>query len=222
MLIEADVAAAALPEGGQRILADGERLPFAAGSLDLAFAAGELHLANDLPGALVQIRQSLKPDGLFLGTVFGPGTLAPLRQAFLEAEAALDAPASPHIAPFIDIQDAAGLLQRAGFALPVADTETITVSYGDPFRLLADLRAMGEANPLVERARQPLRREVLMQTMARLQASAVGDDGRLAIPFEVVFLTGWAPAASQQQPARRGSGEVSLVEALKSDPEKAD
>ena len=214
-LIEADVAPGALAAGGLRLAADGERLPFADGALDLVFVSADLHVANDVPGALVQIRRALRPDGLFLGALFGPATLAPLRQAFLEAEAALDAPASPHVTPFIDIRDAAGLLQRAGFALPVADTETITVSYGDPFRLLSDLRAMGEANPLVARARRPMRRAVLLQAMARLQTLARGEDGRLAIPFEVVFLAGWAPAVTQQQPARRGSGEVSLVDALK-------
>lgn len=219
-LIEADVAPAALAGGGGlRLAADGERLPFTNGVLDLVFASADLHVANDVPGALVQIRRALRPDGLFLGAIFGPATLAPLRRAFLEAEAALDAPASPHVTPFIDIRDAAGLLQRAGFALPVADTETITVSYGDPFRLLSDLRAMGEANPLVARARQPMRRAVLMQAMERLQTLARGGDGRLAIPFEIVFLAGWAPAATQQKPLRRGSGEVSLVDALKPKPE---
>lgn len=218
-LIEADVAPAALAPGGLRLAADGERLPFADGALDLVFASADLHVANDVPGALAQIRRALRPDGLFLGAIFGPATLAPLRRAFLEAEAALDAPASPHVTPFIDIRDAAGLLQRAGFALPVADTETITVSYGDPFRLLSDLRAMGEANPLVTRARQPMRRAVLMQAIERLQTLALGEDGRLAIPFEIVFLAGWAPAATQQQPLQRGSGEVSLVDALKSKPE---
>lgn len=214
-LIEAELAAAALPADGLRLVADAEATPFADASLDLVFASADLHVVNDVPGALAQIRRALRPDGLFLGAVFGPGTLAPLRQAFLEAEAGLGAATSPHVAPFVDIRDAAGLLQRAGFALPVADTETITVSYGDPLKLLADLRAMGEANVLAERSRQPLRRDVLMAAMARMADRAAGPDGRLAIPFEVVFLAGWAPAATQQQPARRGSGQVSLVDALK-------
>ncbi len=215
-LIETDLTAAVLPEAGPRALVDAEALPFRRGSLDLVFAAADLHVTNDLPGALVQIRQALKPDGLFLGALFGPATLAPLRQAFLEAEAALDAPAAPHVAPFVDIRDAAGLLQRAGFALPVADTETITVSYAEPFKLLADLRAMGEANVLAERSRRPLRRDVLLRAMAGLAERVTGPDGRIAIPFEVVFLAGWAPAPTQQRPLPRGSGRISLADALSS------
>jgi NADH dehydrogenase [ubiquinone] 1 alpha subcomplex assembly factor 5 len=209
-LIESDLAP---PDNG--VLVDAEVLPFKKASLDLVFAASELHVVNDLPGALVQIRQALRPDGLFLGTLFGPATLGPLRQAFLEAESMLDAPVAPHVAPFVDIRDAAALLQRAGFALPVADTEVITVSYGEPFKLLADLRAMGEANVLFERSRRPMRRDVLMKMMERLTEIAGGPDGRLSIPFEIVFLAGWTPAPTQQQPLSRGSGQVSLTEALK-------
>ncbi len=212
-LIEADLAPTVLPAGGRGVVADAEFLPFAGGRLDLIFAAADLHVVNDLPGALAQVRNALKPDGLFLGTLFGPATLGPLRQAFLEAEAALDAPSAPHVAPFVDIRDAAGLLQRAGFALPVADAETITVAYAEPFKLLADLRAMGEANVLTGRSRRPLRRDVLMGAMARLAATA-GPDGRVPIPFEIVYLAGWAPAATQQQPLARGSGAVSLAKAL--------
>lgn len=213
-LIEAELDAAAAPTGGRRLVATAEATPFAVASLDLVFAPADLHVANDLPGALIQHRRALRPDGLLLATLFGPATLAPLRQAFLEAEAELGAPTAPHVAPFVDIRDAAGLLQRAGFALPVADTETIAVSYGDPFRLLADLRAMGETNVLTERARRPLRRDVLMRAMARLTEIASGPDGRLRIPFEIVFLAGWAPAPSQQRPLAPGSGRVSLRDAL--------
>lgn len=212
-LIEADLAPAVLAPGGVRIVADAEFLPFAGGRLDLVFAAADLHVVNDLPGALAQFRTALRPDGLFLGTVFGPATLAPLRQAFLEAEAELNAPSAPHVAPFVDIRDAAGLLQRAGFALPVADAETITVAYAEPFKLLADLRAMGEANVLTARSRRPLRRDVLMAAMTRLAAGA-GPDGRVPIPFEIVYLAGWAPAPTQQQPLARGSGAISLAKAL--------
>jgi len=214
-LIEADLAAAALGSEGPRVLVDAEALPFAGGGLDLVFAPMDLHVVNDLPGAFLQLRQALRPDGLFLAALFGPATLAPLRQAFLVAEAELGAPTAPHVAPFVDIRDAAGLLQRAGFALPVADTETIRVSYGEPFRLLQDLRAMGEANVLVERARRPLRRDVLMRAMAALAETAADGEGRIEIPFEIVFLAGWAPAPTQQRPLPRGSGEVSLADALK-------
>jgi len=213
-LIEAELARAALPTDGRRVVADAEALPFGQGRLDLVFAATDLHAANDLPGALAQIRSALRPDGLFLGTLFGPATLAPLRQAFLAAEAELGAATSPHISPFVDIRDAAGLLQRAGFALPVADTEAIDVSYGEPFKLLADLRAMGEANILTERSRRPLRRDVLMRAMSILTELASDGEGRLVVPFEVVYLAGWAPAPSQQRPLPRGTGEVSLADAL--------
>lgn len=213
-LIEADAAPALLQGTGARSVLSLDALPFANGALDCVFAANELHQVNDLPGALVQIRRALRPDGLFLGALFGPETLNPLRQAFLEAEAELDAPVSPHIAPTVDIRDAAGLLQRAGFALPVADTETITVSYANPFKLLQDLRGMAETNILLERSRHPLRRTVLMRALALLQEKTVGADDHLHIPFEIIFLTGWAPAETQQQPLRRGSGEMSLIKAL--------
>ena len=200
------------------LVASAEALPFGSERLDLVFAAGDLHVTNDLPGAFLQIRRALKPDGLFLGALLGPATLAPLRQAFLEAEAMLDAPTSPHISPFVDLQDAAGLLQRAGFALPVADSEVITVSYADPMRLLRDLRLMGETNPLARRARMPLRRDVLAATIARLSELTRQPDGRRLIPFEIIFLAGWAPAPTQQRPARRGSGQISLANALNPKP----
>jgi len=210
-LVEVDAAPSLLGDTGPRAVLSLEMLPFANGAVDCVFAANELHQVNDLPGALVQIRRALRPDGLFLGAIFGPETLNPLRLAFLEAEAALDAPVSPHIAPTIDIRDAAGLLQRAGFALPVADTETITVSYANPFKLLQDLRSMAETNVLRERSRRPLRRAVLMRALELLREKAAGPDGRINIPFEIIFLTGWAPAPTQQQPLRRGSGEVSMA-----------
>jgi len=213
-LVESDLAAETLVNQGARLVLDPEALPFGGGVLDLVFGAGDLHLINDLPGALIQIRQALRPDGLFLGALLGPGTLTPLTQAFLKAEVELNVPVSPHVSPFVDIRDAAALLQRAGFALPVADSEKIVVSYADPLRLLQDLRMMGEASVLQERSRHPLRRRVLMNAMEKL-AETVGPDGRVAIPFEVIFLAGWCPAASQQQPAQRGSGTISLASALK-------
>jgi SAM-dependent methyltransferase len=210
-LIEADGAAGLLGPSGARTVLSLEMLPFANGALDCVFAANELHQINDLPGALVQIRRALRPDGLFLGALYGPETLNPLREAFLEAEAELGAPVSPHIAPTVDIRDAAGLLQRAGFALPVADAETITVSYASPFKLLQDLRAMAETNILQERSRRALRRAVFLRALQILQEKCAGPDDRLQIPFEIIFLTGWAPAATQQQPLRRGTGEVSFT-----------
>lgn len=203
--VQAELSEAMLRAGGEglRVAADEEWLPFADASLDLVVSPISLHTCNDLPGALAQIRRALKPDGLFLGAVFGVGTLAPLRDAFLAAEAELSAGASPRVAPFTEVRDAGGLLQRAGFALPVADAEPIRVGYQNPLRLLADLRGMGETNVLANRSRRFLRRDVLMAAMAQLTGKE--------IPFEIIFLSGWAPAASQQQPAKRGSADVSLA-----------
>jgi SAM-dependent methyltransferase len=192
--------------GGLSVVADEELLPFADGSLDLVVSPLSLHTTNDLPGALAQARRALKPDGLLLAGLFGLGTLAPLREAFLSAEAELGQGASPHVAPFTDVRDGGSLLQRAGFALPVADAETVTVTYENPMRLLADLHGMGESNVLANRARGALRRDVLFQAVQRLAGQA--------IPFEIVFLTGWAPDASQQQPLAPGSGKVSLARTL--------
>ena len=192
---------------GARVVADEELLPFADASLDLVVSPLSLHTTNDLPGALAQIRRALKPDGLFLAGLFGLGTLLPLRDAFMAVEAELGQGSGPRVAPFTDVRDGGALLQRAGFALPVADAESITVTYENPMRLLADLRGMGEASVLQERSRAGLRRSVLFGAMQRLAGQT--------IPFEVVFLTGWAPDASQQQPLAPGSGRVSLAKTLK-------
>ena len=206
-LVQAESSGAMLARAdGPRVVADEEWLPFADSAFDLAISPLSLHTTNDLPGALAQIRQSLKPDGLFLAALFGLGTLAPLRDAFLAAEAELSVGASPHVAPFTEVRDAGGLLQRAGFALPVADAEPITVTYENPMRLLADLRGMGESNVLADRSRRTLRRDVLMAAAQRLAAQT--------IPFEIVFLAGWRPDAAQQQPLSPGSGQVSLTDVL--------
>ena len=194
---------------GRRVIADEEWLPFADAAFDLVVSPISLHTTNDLPGALTQIRRVLKPDGLFLGALFGVGTLAPLRDAFLAAEASLGVGSSPHVAPFTEVRDAGALLQRAGFALPVADAEPITVTYQNPMRLLADLRGMGEGNVLANRGRQSLRRDVLMATVRQLVDQT--------IPFEIVFMAGWAPDDGQQQPLARGSGQVSLAAVLGKD-----
>lgn len=204
-LVQADLSGAMLRQcDGPRVVADEEWLPFADASLDLVVSPLSLHTVNDLPGAFAQIRRALKPDGLFLGAMFGLGTLAPLRDAFLAAEADQGAGSSPHLAPFTEVRDAGGLLQRAGFALPVADAEPVTVTYRNPMRLLADLRGMGETNVLCNRSRQGLRRGVLLDAVARLAGQTIA--------FEIVFLAGWAPDAGQQQPAQRGTGQVSLTQ----------
>ena len=200
--------------GAMRVQLDEERLPFAPASLDLVVSTLALHWANDLPGAMIQIRRALKPDGLFIGAVFGGETLTELRRALMEAEAELSDGAGLRVAPFADAYDAAGLLQRAGFALPVADLDRVTVRYSHPLRLIADLRAMGETSALAERA-GPLSRPVLARACEIYQARFAGDDGKVPATFDILTLTGWSPHDSQQKPLKPGSAKVSLAEALK-------
>jgi SAM-dependent methyltransferase len=200
---------------GPSVVADEELLPFAAGCFDAVLSNLALHWVNDLPGALVQIRHSLKPDGLFLASLSGSGTLDELRTCLMEAELAELGGASPRVSPFADLRDAAGLLQRAGFALPVADADTVTVTYGDFFALLRDLRGMGETNVLFDRLKQPTRRAIFARAAALYQERFADREGRLRATFQVVFLTGWAPHESQQQPARRGSGQTSLKDVFR-------
>lgn len=194
---------------------DPERQPFAAGSFDLVVSCLALHAVDDLPGVLVQARRALRPDGLLLCGLLGGGTLRELRQALSAAEIEVAGGASPRVAPFSDLRDLGGLLQRAGFALPVTDTDPLTVRYGHLFRLFADLRAMGATNALVLRHRAPLRRAVLVRA-ADIYAERFADpDGRLRATFEVVWLLGWAPHESQQKPLKPGSARMSLEAALK-------
>ena len=198
-----------------RVAADEEALPFADASLDLAVSALGLHVVNDLPGTLAQIRRALKPDGLFLAALLAGDTLTELRQSFAAAEAEIDGGVSPRVAPFADVRDLGGLLQRAGLALPVADIDRLTVRYATPFDLMRDLRGMGATNALVERRRVPLRRATLLR-MADLYAERFSDrDGRLRATFDIVWLSGWAPHESQQQPLRPGSAKARLADALK-------
>ena len=217
-LIEVDLSSAMLASGGVRsslrVAADEERLPFAPESLDLAVSLLALHWTNDLVGALIQIRLALKPDGLFLGAFFGGATLHELRAALIEAEAELRGGAGPRVSPFADGFDAAGLLQRAGFALPVADVDRVTVRYDHPLRLMADLRAMGETNVLVDRDRRPLTRPVLARAFDIYAERFADAGGRLPATFEIVTATGWAPHASQQQALKPGSAKHRLADAL--------
>lgn len=197
------------------VVADEELLPFQEQCFDAVLSNLALHWVNDLPGALAQIRGCLKPDGLFLASLFGIGTLAELRTALMEAELAETGGASPRVSPFADLRDAAGLLQRAGFALPVADVDTVTVTYGDFFALLRDLRGMGETNLLIDRLKHPTRRTVFARAAAIYEERFADKEGRLPATFQVLFLTGWAPDPSQQQPARRGSGKTSLKDVFR-------
>lgn len=196
------------------IIAPEEMLPLREGSLDLAVSLLALQSVNDLPGLLVQIRRALRPDGLLLAALLGGDTLTELRQAFAEAEIEMDGGISPRVAPFADVRDIGGLLQRAGFALPVADVERLTVRYASPYSLLHDLRRMGATNSLTERSRTPLKRRTLAR-MAQLYSERFSDpDGRIRATFDVIWLSGWAPHESQQKPLRPGSARMRLADAL--------
>jgi SAM-dependent methyltransferase len=183
-------------------------------SLNLAVSALALQFVNDLPGVLVQIRRALKPDGLLLAAMIGGESLTELRQAFAQAESEIEGGLSPRVAPFADIRDLGGLLQRAGFALPVIDSERVTVRYSSVFNLMHDLRRMGATNALAERRRKPLRRTTLLR-MAEIYGERFADpDGRLRATFEIVWLSGWAPDPSQQKPLKPGSAKRRLADAL--------
>lgn len=220
LLVEADLSERMLAgrQGdrvvGARVVLDDERLPFRGGALDLVVSTLGLHWTNDVVGALIQIRLALKPDGLFIGAFLGGSTLTELRQSLLAAEAELTGGAGQRVSPFADPADAAGLLQRAGFALPVADVDRLTVRYGDPFRLLADLRQMGETNLLAERHPRALTRGVIGRAMQIYAERFAEPDGRVPATFEILTLTGWAPAETQQQPLRPGSAKMRLADAL--------
>ena len=219
-LVQADLSprmAQAALEANQcaAVCADEELLPFAAHSLDLVISNLSLHWVNDLPGALAQIRAALRPDGLLLATLFGSETLKELRSALLDAEVEITGGAAPRVSPFTDVRDAGNLLTRAGFALPVVDTETVTVTYSDMFKLMADLRAMGEANTVLERPRVPTRRDVLLRAAALYADRFADDRGRLNATFQIITMTAWAPHASQQKPLRPGSASARLADALK-------
>jgi SAM-dependent methyltransferase len=202
------------PPSPLTIVADEGALPFAPESLDLIACALSLQWVNDLPGTLLQIRRILAPDGLFLAGLVGGQSLTELRTAFTAAEAELIGGASPRVAPFADMRDLGQLLQRAGFALPVTDVDSIVVRYPSMFALMRDLRAMGATNALSERSRVPLRRAVLMRA-AEMYADRFSDpDGRLRATFDIVWLSGWAPHESQQKPLAPGSARVRLADAL--------
>jgi len=216
-LVQCDLAEAmARQAGGLRLVADEERLPFAADRFDLMLSNLSLHWVNDLPGTLVQVRRALKPDGLFLAAVLGGDSLHELRDALLAAELELSGGVRPRVSPMIGLQDAAGLLQRAGFALPVADSDRLEFRYENPFALMRELRGLGETNALAARPRGIAPRR-LFETAARLYHARHADaDGRIPATFEVLFLTGWVPHPSQQQPLRPGSAEHRLADALDS------
>jgi SAM-dependent methyltransferase len=181
---------------------------------DLVVSVLGLHAVNDLPGALAQIRRALRPDGIFVGALFGGETLTELRQSLAAAEIEILGGVSPRVAPFADIRDLGGLLQRAGFALPVADVERTVIRFSNFTALVRELRLMGETNALVERSRKPMRRDMLKAAMAHYAEHFADSDGKLRATFDIVYLTGWAPHESQQQPLRPGSAKARLADAL--------
>ena len=195
---------------GGGVVTEEDALPFAAESFDLVTSVLSLHAVNDLPGALVQIRQVLKPDGLFLAALFGGETLAELRHAFASGESEAAGGISPRVAPFADVRSLGALLQRAGFALPVADSERTSVRYAKFETLVSDLRALGETNALAERRKRFLPRAVLAASLAHL----MDEDGKFPATFEIVFLTGWSPHESQPRPLAPGSAKARLADAL--------
>ena len=215
-LVQADSALPMLPEQGLRVACDEEWLPFAEGSFDAVLSPLGLHWVNDLPGALIQLRRALKPDGLFLAVVPGARTLQELRSCLADAELEVEGGISPRVSPFVEVRDAGGVLQRAGFALPVIDSDLLTVTYSSPLALLKELRQMGEANALLTRRRGFTRRTTLLRAMTLYHERHADAEGRIPATFELLTLTAWAPHVSQQQPARRGSGKTNLIDYFKS------
>lgn len=214
-VISADLSQALVKASrGLKVVADEEFLPFAPGSLDAVVSNLSLHWVNDLPGALLQIRRALKPDGLFLAAFLGGESLRELRGCLLEAETAVSGGAAPRVSPFASLQDAAALMQRAGFALPVVDSDIITVRYKDAFQLMRDLRGMGAVDVAHGRSRRFVSRRVMMEA-ARIYAERHRDaQGLVTASFEVIFVIGWAPHESQPQPLAPGSAKTRLADAL--------
>lgn len=204
----------AFQDGQTSIVHRDDILPFAHGSVDLIVSALVLQFVNDLPGTLIQIRRALKADGLFMGAIMGSGTLQELRQSFLQAESEITGSAQARILPFMDVRTAGGLLQRAGFALPVADVDTLIVRYDTALDLMNDLRAMGATNCLLNRDKGGLKREVLERVVDIYAQQFSDPDGRIRATFEIISLSGWVPHESQQQPLKPGSGQVKLADVL--------
>jgi NADH dehydrogenase [ubiquinone] 1 alpha subcomplex assembly factor 5 len=196
------------------VVCDEDLLPFKDATFNLVVSGLALHRVNDLPGALVQIRRALCPDGLFMGAALGSRSLQELRYALIEAEAEEEGGASPRIAPFADVREYGALLQRAGFALPVSDADLLTVTYPDPRDLMREIRAMGGGNVLAARRKGPLPRRTLERAEAIYRTCHATKEGKVVASFEIVYLMGWAPHASQQKPAAPGSATMRLADAL--------
>jgi SAM-dependent methyltransferase len=202
------------PAGPIDLVVDEEALPFAPASLDAVISGPGLEFVNDLPGALAQIARALKPDGLFLAVLFGGDTLTELRQSWFAAETEITGGVSPRVAPFADVRELGGLLQRARLALPVADVDRLTVRYPDGLAVMAELKAMGLANALLARRRRPVTRSLLARAASLYEENFSDPDGRVRATFDLVTLTAWAPAETQQKPLKPGSARTRLAEAL--------
>jgi SAM-dependent methyltransferase len=213
-IVAAGFDAGALDKSFLRIVSDEEKLPLADASLDLVVSVLTLQFVNDLPGTLIQIRRALRPDGLFMAAIVGGDSLNELRTAFADAESEVEGGLSPHVAPFADVRDFGALLQRAGFALPVVDSERLTVRYDSALALMHDLRRMGATNVMQERRRRPLKRATLRRLEAIYAGRFADADGRLRASFEIIWLSGWAPHESQQKPLKPGSAAQRLADAL--------
>jgi SAM-dependent methyltransferase len=215
MVIDAEQSRALLAHcAGLRVQCDEEVLPFRDQSLDLVVSGLSLQLVNDLPGVLAQVRRALKPDGLLLAAMLGGATLGELRTALLVAEEEVEGGVSPRVAPFADVRDLGALLQRAQFALPVVDSETVVVTYSDPLALMHELRGMGAASILHARSRKPLRRQTLYRSLEIYTERFGLAGGRIPATFEIITLTGWAPHESQPKPLQPGSAKMRLADAL--------
>ncbi|MAH83085.1 MAG: SAM-dependent methyltransferase [Rhodospirillaceae bacterium TMED8] len=208
------MAAKARNEGVKTAVVDEEALPFKVGTFDLILSNLSLHWTNDLPGTLVQMRHALKADGLLLVSMLGGATLRELRDSMYRAEIEIENGLSPRFSPLADVRDLGNLLHRAGFALPVTDYETLTVSYDNPLKLMRDLRGMGENNANLDRRETFSRRDTIMRAAKIYEETYMGNDGRIPATFEVISLTAWAPALSQPKPLPRGSAQIQLGTAL--------
>ncbi len=213
-ILRADLFAADPSLPAPDFVCDDALLPLKDASVDLIVSALSLQFVNDLPGSLVQIRRGLRPDGFFLATLPGAGTLSELRDSLTRAELEIKGGAAARVLPFADTRDLGALLQRAGFALPVTDLDTVTVRYDSMFNLMADLRAMGATSVLKDRSRTPMSRQVFLRAAELYAENHADPDGRIRATFALVTLTGWAPHESQQKPQRPGSAKTSLADAL--------
>ena len=221
LLVSADLSQNMVSNcSGLRLVCDDEALPFKEASFDLIVSNLAMHWVNDLPGAMLQANRALKPDGLFLASIFGGETLKELRQSLMLAENEINGGVSPRISPFADVRDVGALLQRAEFALPVADSDLITVSYEHPLKLMHDLRGMAESNAVLTRPKAFTSKAVMLRAAEIYSENYGADDGRVPATFQVIYMTGWRSHESQQKPMKPGSAKMRLADALGATPKK--